>query len=52
MVRALSTLLLGSLVKVNDAATSNFENEAIEQLQQMSLTFSSLTGKRFQMAFL
>jgi len=46
MVRAFSTLLLGyyGVLKVNDAATSNFENDAIEQLQQMSLIFSSLTA--------
>ena len=47
MVRVLSTLILGNALKVNDAATSNFESDAIEQLQQMSLTFHSLTGMRF-----
>jgi len=51
MVRAFSTLLLGyyGVLKVNDAATSNFENDAIEQLQQMSLIFSSLTGTRLKL---
>jgi hypothetical protein len=52
MVRAFSTLLLGNcglLWKVNDAATSNFENDVIEQLQQISDMFSSLTGRRFSL---